>query len=159
MQNHSYDAELYRSILKSEVIKSSIIAIVLMVLFTSIIVYYIIRIKKDKAKKSVYVQLVVFIALFAFLSISVGRQIFAFSKDIVDETYIQYEGPATIKRESQISAGGITTSHSEYIISFKNNGETIELQTEKDYALEGNIDYVYIVYSQYSQFLLDLRTK
>ena len=55
MQNHSYDAELYRSILKSEVIKSSIIAIVLMVLFTSIIVYYIIRIKKDKAKKSVYV--------------------------------------------------------------------------------------------------------
>lgn len=46
MPNHSYDIKNYESILKSEVIKLSILASVLLLLFVGIIVCSIVQIKK-----------------------------------------------------------------------------------------------------------------
>lgn len=156
MQNHSYNIDLYSSALKSEVIKLYIVATVLSILFIFVIVCSIIQIKKEKTKKIPYVQLLVAIIVFIFLLIPLSSQISSFTKDIVEQKYVQYEGPANVRAERKIILGGIPTGYTEYIISFEYNGEQIELSMRKDPGIEGNVEKIYIAYSQYSEFILEI---
>jgi hypothetical protein len=156
MTIHSYNIENYESVLISEIIKLTIIAVILSLLFVAIIVYSIIQIKNDSTKKLPYIQLVGSIALFVLLAISLGLQIISYAKDITEETYIQYEGPANIRTERQIVFGGIPTGYTEYIVSFEQDGELIELSMRKSCGLTGEIEKVYIVYSKHSKYIFEI---
>lgn len=156
MPNHFYNIENYESTLKSELTKLTIIAVILSLLFIAIIVYSIIQIKNDKAKKFPYVQIIGSIALFVFLATSLSLQIISYTKDIAEETYIQYEGPANIRTERRIVFGGIPTGYNEYIISFKHNGELVELSTRKECGLIGDVEKIYIVYSKHSKYIFEI---
>lgn len=147
----------YNSTLKSEVTQLIIIATVLSIIFISIIVYYIIQIKKNRTKKLPYVLLIGVIAIFIFLGISLGLQISSFAKDINEEAYMLYEGPATVREERQVIFGSLPTVDTEYIISFEHNGELIELSTPKDYGFPDNTEKIYIVYSRYSNYILEIK--
>ena len=157
MLNHSYNLDLYNSTLKSEVIKLSIIAIFLFLLFVGMFLYSFVQIKNERTKKIPYIQLLAVIVIFSFLSVSLGSQICSFTKDILDETYLQYEGSANIRTEQKVVFGGIPTGYSEHLISFEHNGEHIELSTRKDYGIDGDIEKIYIVYSQHSRFILEFK--
>lgn len=156
MPNYSYDIENYESILKSEVMKLSIIAVILLILFAVIIIYSILQIKNDRTKKSPYIQLIGAIVLLVFLVISLGSQILSYTKDITEKSYMQYEGPANIRTEHQVIFGGIPTGYNEYIVSFNHDGNQIELSMRKDCGLSGDIDKVYIVYSKYSNYVFEI---
>lgn len=155
MQNRFYDIGKCESILKSEVIKLIIVAVFLVILFVSVIVYSIIQIKNDKSKKLPYIQLVSSAIILVFLSISLGSQILSYTKDIDEKTYQQYEGPAHIRTERQIVLGGIPTGYTEYIISFEQNGAEIELAMRKVCDSVGDVDKIYIVYSIYSNYIIE----
>ena len=151
------DIDSYNSALKSELTKLIIVAVVLFIIFIGISVYSIVQIKKDKSKKLPYVQLVVTVVMFAFLGISLGSQISSFAKDIDQEAYVLYEGPATVREEHQVVFGDLPTGYTEYIISFEQDGEQIELSMRKDYELYENIEKIYIVYSKHSNYILELK--
>ncbi len=149
--------DLYNSILKSEVTQLAIIATVLCIIFIAIIVYSIIQIKKDKTKKFPYFQLIASLAIFIFLGISLGSQIISFTKDINEEAYILYEGPAVVREERHVTFGGLPTGYTEYIISFEQDGEQLELSTRKNYGFDNNVEKIYIVYSKHSNYILEIK--
>lgn len=155
MPDYPYDVQLYNSSLKMEIIKLSMIAIVLILIFVYMIISSAIQIKRNKTKKTTWILLFATIAIGVFLSIPLVSQISLFTKDIKEETYIQYIGPATIREECQIIFGGIPTGYAEYIISFQQEGKYVELATRKDYGLNGGVEKLYIVYSQHSGFILE----
>lgn len=150
MSNHSYDVETYNATLQSEVNKLWGIGIVLLIVLIAMIVYSIVLIKEDKTKKFPYIQLIGVVVISAFLTISFSSSIISYSKDISEEAYIQYEGPATISKRRIFG-----TWLDEYVISFNNNGEQVTLSTRKDYETEGNIEKLYIVYAQNSEEILE----
>lgn len=150
--------DLYNSILKSKVTQLAIIAIVLCIIFIAIIVYSIIQIKEDKTKKFPYFQLIAMIVIFIFLGISLGSQIMSFTKDINEEAYILYEGPAAVREKRQVILGGrLPTAYTEYIISFEQDGEQLELSTRKNYGFDNNVEKIYIVYSKHSNYILEIK--
>lgn len=155
MQNHSYDVKTYNSILQSEVNKLWGIGILLFIVLVAMVVYSIILIREDKTKKFPYVQLIGVIVISAFLITSFGLSVSLYSKDITEEAYIQYEGPATISKKRKVVLGNIPTWYNEYVVSFNNNGEQVELSTRKDYETEGDIENLYIVYAQNSGKILE----
>lgn len=165
MQNQSLNVDLYNSTLKSEVIKLSIIAVALVAIFAFIIIYSIIEIKSKKSKSNKkakiipYIQLFAAIGIFVFLSVSLGSQIVSFSRDLAEEAYILYEGPANVRTENRVIFGGLPTGYTEYIISFEQNGKSVELYTRKDYGLGENMGKVYIVYSQYTNSILEFEVE
>lgn len=155
MQNHSYDVETYNSTLQSEINKLWLIGILLLIVLIAMVVYSIILIREDKTKKFPYVQLIGVVVISAFLITSFGLTLISYSKDITEEAYIQYEGPATISKRRKVVLGNIPTWYYEYIVSFNNNGEQVELSTRKDYETEGAIENLYIVYAQNSGEILE----
>ena len=155
MSNHSYNVEAYNASLQAEVNKLWGIGIVLLIVLIAMIVYSIILIKEDKTKKFPYIQLIGVVVISIFLTISFGSSIVSYSKDISEEAYVQYEGPATISKRRKVVLGNIPTWYDEYIVSFDNNGEQVVLSTRKDYETEGNIENLYIVYAQNSGEILE----
>ena len=151
------NVDSYTSTLKSEVTQLTIIAAVLLIMFVAIIVYSIFQIKKDRTKKLPYVQLISAIVILLFLGVSLGSQIVSFSKDINEEAYVLYEGPATVREERQLILGALTTGYTEYIISFEHNGELIELSMRKDHGFSGDIEKIYVVYSKHSNYILEIK--
>ena len=85
MPNYSYDIKNCESILKSEVVKLSIIALILLLLFAGIIIYSIVQIKSDRMKKSPYIQLIGAVVLIVFLAIALGSHILSNETDIAEE--------------------------------------------------------------------------
>lgn len=152
----SYKADLYNSILKTELVKFTIFAVILLVILISIIIGFLMEIKKNKAKKRLYVELFLVIAVFVFIFSSLFTQIVLFSMDIRSKSYICYVGPANIRAERKIAWGGIPTGYTEYVISFKNDANTVELFSRKKPKIVGNVDKVYIEYSKHSEFLFNL---
>ena len=126
----------------------------LMVLI-AMVVYSIVLIKEDKKKKFPYIQLIGVVLVSIFLMVSFGASIVSYSTDLREEAYIQYEGPATINKRRKVVLGNIPTWYNEYVVSFDNNGEQVELSTRKDYEKEGNIEKLYIVYAQNSGEILE----
>ena len=155
MSNHSYNIETYNATLQSEVNKLWGIGIVLLIVLITMIVYSIVLIKEDKTKKIPYIQLIGVVVISVFLTISFSSSIISYSKDISEEAYIQYEGPATISKRRKVVLGNIPTWYNEYVVSFNNNGEQVTLSTRKDYETEGNIENLYIVYAQNSGEILE----
>lgn len=155
MSNHSYNVEAYNASLQAEVNKLWGIGIVLLIVLIAMIVYSIVLIKEDKTKKFPYIQLIGVVVISIFLTISFGSSIVSYSKDISEEAYVQYEGPATISKRRKVVLGNIPTWYDEYIVSFDNNGEQVVLSTRKDYETEGNIENLYIVYAQNSGEILE----
>ena len=155
MPNYSYDINKCESLLKSEAVKLTIIAIFLTILFASIIVFSIFQIRSDKSKKMPYIQLVASLLIFVFLFISLGTQILSYNRDIADESYVQYEGSANIETKKQIVFGAIPTGYTEYIISFELDGEQIELYMRKNPDTVGYVDKIFIVYSKHSKHIID----
>lgn len=149
------DIEKYESTLRNEIVKLSVIATVLILLFIGIIIYSFLQIKLDKTKKLPYIQLFATIVLLVFLSISLGLQIISYAKDISEASYIQYEGPVCIRMERQIVFGGIPTGYNEYIISFTHDGQQIDLAMRKDPKLSGDIEKAYVVYSKHSNYIFE----
>ena len=158
MPNRTYNIEIYESTLRSEIIKLSVIAIILILLFVGIIIYSILQIKRDRVKKLPYIQLLCAILLMIFLSTSLGVQLISYGKDISEASYIQYEGPVHIRTDRQIVFGGIPTGYNEYIISFTHDGQHIELATRENPNFSGDIDKVYIVYSKHSNYIFEFTT-
>lgn len=156
MTSYSYNIEKYESLLKSEMVNLTIIAVVLALLFIAIIVFSIAQIKGDKTKKMPYVQLAGSIVVFVFLAFSLGSQIISYEKDIAEKAYIQYEGPATLKTKRQIIFGGLPTGYNEYVVSFEQDGDQIELYTRKDLGFIGDIEKLYVVYSKYSNYIFEI---
>ncbi len=150
MPNHPYDVETYNAALQSEVNKSWGIGIALLIVLIAMVVYSIALIKEDKTKKFLYVQFIGLVVLSVFLITSFCSTILRYSKDISEEAYIQYEGPATIRKRRIFG-----TWLDEYVISFNNNGEQVELTTSKNYKAEGDIENLYIVYAQNSGEILE----
>lgn len=155
MSNHSYNVEAYNASLQAEVKKLWGIGIVLLIVLIAIIVYSIVLIKEDRTKKFPYIQLIGVVVISIFLTISFGSSIVSYSKDISEEAYVQYEGPATISKRRKVVLGNIPTWYDEYVVSFDNNGEQVVLSTRKDYETEGNIENLYIVYAQNSGKILE----
>ena len=155
MPTHSYNIEKYESILKSEATKLTIIAVMLSFVLIALIVYSVFEIKNNRTKIIPYIQLIGSLVLSVFLIITLGSQINSYTKDIAEKTYLQYEGSANIRVEKQILHGGIPATSTDYIISFEHNGEKIELFT-KNYGLTGDIEKIYIVYSKYSHYILEI---
>ncbi len=155
MSNHSYNVEAYNASLQAEVNKLWGIGIVLLIVLIAMIVYSIVLIKEDKTKKFPYIQLIGVVVISIFLTISFGSSIVSYSKDISEEAYVQYEGPATISKRRKVVLGNIPTWYNEYVVSFDNNGEQVVLSTRKDYETEGNIENLYIVYAQNSGEILE----
>ena len=155
MSNHSYNVEAYNASLQAEVKKLWGIGIVLLIVLIAIIVYSIVLIKEDRTKKFPYIQLIGVVVISIFLTISFGSSIVSYSKDISEEAYVQYEGPATISKRRKVVFGNIPTWYEEYVVSFDNNGEQVVLSTRKDYETEGNIENLYIVYAQNSGEILE----
>ena len=155
MSNHSYNVEAYNASLQAEVNKLWGIGIVLLIVLIAMIVYSIVLIKEDRTKKFSYIQLIGVVVVSIFLTISFGSSIVSYSKDISEEAYVQYEGPATISKRKKVVLGNIPTWYDEYVVSFDNNGEQVVLSTRKDYGIEGNIENLYIVYAQNSGEILE----
>lgn len=156
MPNYIYDTEAYTSVLKSELTKLSVIAVILALIFVFIIVYSAFQIKEDKYKKIPYIQLVLSAVIGVFLLFSLGTQISAFAKDISNEAYIQYEGSVDIREEDHVVFGSLPTGYTEYIISFQQNCENVELAMREDCGLRGHVKNVYIVYAENTKFILDI---
>ncbi len=150
MPNHPYDVEVYNAALQSELNKMWGIGIALLIVLIAMVVYSIALIKEDKTKKFLYVQFIGLVVLSVFLITSFCSTILSYSKDISEEAYIQYEGPATIRKRRIFG-----TWLDEYVISFNNNGEQVELTTSKNYKAEGDIENLYIVYAQNSGEILE----
>lgn len=150
MPNHPYDVEAYNAALQSELNKMWGIGIALLIVLIAMVVYSIVLIKEDKTKKFPYIQLIGVVVISVLLTISFSSSIISYSKDISEEAYIQYEGPATISKRRIFG-----TWLDEYVISFNNNGEQVTLSTRKDYETEGNIEKLYIVYAQNSEEILE----
>lgn len=155
MSNHSYNVEAYNASLQAEVNKLWGIGIVLLIVLIAMIVYSIVLIKEDRTKKFPYIQLIGVVVISIFLTISFGSSIVSYSKDISEEAYVQYEGPATISKRRKVVLGNIPTWYDEYVVSFDNNCEQVVLSTRKDYETEGNIENLYIVYAQNSGEILE----
>ena len=155
MSNHSYDVETYNTALQSEVNKLWGIGILLVIILVAMVVYSVVLIKEDRTKKFPYVQLIGVVVISAFLITSFSYSIILHSKDIAEEAYIQYEGPATISKRRKVVLGNIPTWYNEYVVSFNNNGEQVTLSTRKDYGPEGDIENLYIVYAQNSGEILE----
>ena len=155
MPDHTYDINKCTSLLKSEVTKLTIVAIVLLILFVAVIVLSIVQIKNDKLKKLPYVQIVAALIIFGFLSVSLGIQISSYSKDLSQNSYVQYEGAAAIQTRKQLIFGGIPTGYTEYVVSFELDGEQIELYMRKDPGFVGDINNVFIVYAKHSTHIID----
>ena len=79
-----------------------------------------------------------------------------FVKDIKEKAYIQYNGPATVRTEQQLIFGSLTTGYIEYIISFEREDEQVELSLGTNYKFIGDIENVYIVYSKYSNYIVEI---
>ncbi len=155
MSNHSYDVETYNATLQSELNKLWGIGIVLLIVLIAMLVYSIVLIKEDRTKKFPYVQLIGVVLISVFLITSFGYSVVLHSKDIAQEAYIQYEGPATISKRRKVVLGDIPTWYNEYVVSFDNNGEQVTLSTRKDYGTEGDIENLYIVYAQNTGKILE----
>ncbi len=147
----------YNSILQSELNKMLGIGIALLIVLIAIVVYSVVLIKEDRKKKFPYIQLVCVVLISIFLTVSFGYDIILYSKDINNEAYIQYEGPISISEKRRVVFGNIPTWYKDYVISFKYNGETVELATRKDYGIQGNIENCYIVYAENSKEILELQ--
>ena len=154
MLNYPYNVDSYNTILKSELIKLSLIFIPLTIVFVFLILYFAISIKKTK-KKSLLICLVGIVSAYIFLSSSLCLQITKFYKDIKEKAYMQYEGPATVRKERIYTGGSLSTS---YYISFEHNGDLVKLTMDNDkgYWLVGNIENIYIVYSKRSHYILEI---
>lgn len=155
MSNHSYNVEAYNATLQSEVNKLWGIGILLLIVLIAMVVYSVVLIKEDRTKKFPYVQLIGVVLISVFLITSFGHSVVLHSKDIAQEAYIQYEGPATISKRRKVVFGNIPTWYNEYVVSFDNNGEQVTLSTRKDYETEGNIENLYIVYAQNTGKILE----
>ena len=155
MSDHSYNVEAYHATLQSEVNKLWGIGIVLLIVLIAMIIHSIVLIKEDKTKKFPYIQLIGVVVVSILLTISFGSSIVSYSKDISEEAYVQYEGPAIISKRRKVVLGNIPTWYDEYVVSFDNNGEQVVLVTRKDYETEGNIENLYIVYAQNSGEILE----
>ena len=112
--------------------------------------------QKNRKNKLPYIQIIGATLLLVFLAITLGSQITSYAKDISEKSYIQYEGPASVRTEHQVVFGGIPTGYNEYIISFNHKWKQIELYIRKDPGISGNIDEIYIVYSNHSNFVFEI---
>ena len=155
MPNRSYDIEAYNSTLQSEITKLWWIGIVLLIVLVAIVVYSVVLIKENKSKKLPYIQLIGSVVVSVFLMASFASTIVSYTKDVSEEAYVQYEGPAKISKKRKVVFGNIPTWYDEYVVSFNNNGEWVELSTRKDYETEGVIENLYIVYARNSGEILE----
>lgn len=155
MSDRPFSVDEYSSILKSEVAKLTAVFIVLFLLFIGIMLLCVSQIKEHK-KKASYIQLGLSILLFSFLLVSLSVQIVSYKKDISDNSYIQYEGPAYIQEKKQLVLGGIPWSYPEYVISFELENIEYELLVSKSPGMDGYIDNLYIVFSKHSEYVLEI---
>lgn len=58
--------------------------------------------ERGKRKKLSYIQLVAVVVIFIFLGICLGSQIFSFTKDLNQEAYVLYEGPAARAKDNVV---------------------------------------------------------
>ena len=168
MSGHLYDVDKCRTLLKSQVTILTLVAVGLLVLFVSVVVLSIVEIKNgkkknDKKKKGKvkklpyvpYVQIAVALIVFCFLSVCLGNQMGTFLKDLAQDSYVVYQGAATIQTKREVRYGGIPTAYTEYVISFEQAGKKIELYTRKDPDRIGDIDDVFIVYAEHSNYMIE----
>lgn len=78
-----------------------------------------------------------------------------FLKDLAQDSYVVYQGAATIQTKREVRYGGIPTAYTEYVISFEQAGKKIELYTRKDPDRIGDIDDVFIVYAEHSNYMIE----
>ena len=155
MPNHTYDVGVYNNIMQTELNKLWGIGALLLIVLIAIVVYSVVLIREDKKKKFPYIQLVGVVLVSIFLMVSFGSSIVSYSTDLHEEAYIEYEGPATISKRRKVVLGNIPTWYNEYVVSFDNNGEQVELSTREDYEKEGKIEQLYIVYAKNSGVILE----
>ena len=155
MPNHTYDVGVYNNIMQTELNKLWGIGALLLIVLIAIVVYSVVLIREDKKKKFPYIQLIGVVLVSIFLMVSFGSSIVSYSTDLHEEAYIEYEGPATISKRRKVVLGNIPTWYNEYVVSFDNNGEQVELSTRKDYEKEGKIEQLYIVYAKNSGVILE----
>lgn len=158
MSNYFYDVEKYSAILKAELNWFVIIEAIFVILLVALIWYAIAQAKENKNKNPLFSWVGTAIVATVFLGTALGFQMASYVQDIGEEAYIQYEGPASIRAEQQSSSGRYSRSYTEYIISFYHNGKYIDLTVEdKELEREGNIEKIYVVYSERSTCLLEYK--
>lgn len=170
MSGHLYDVDKCRTLLKSQVTILTLVAVGLLVLFVSVVVLSIVEIKNGKKKNDKkkngkreskklpyvpYVQIAVALVIFCFLSVCLGNQIGTFLKDLNQDSYVVYQGTATVRTKREVRYGGIPTAYTEYVISFEQAGKKIELYTRKEPKRTGDVDEVFIVYAEHSNYMIE----
>ena len=156
MCNHPYDIERYEAILKSQLTRLTIYAVLFLIMFVILLVQSISLIDSNSKKKRPYIELLSIIIPFAIIvsliGFPLGSQIVSCKKDISEQAYIQYEGPVVINTEKMVSHDGI---HSKtYIISFDQNGERVELPYGKKRPTSDT--NVYLVYSKHAKSIIEI---
>lgn len=168
MSGPLYDVDKCRTLLKSQVTILTLVAVGLLVLFVSVVVLSIVEIKNEKKKNGKtkkgkakklpyvpYVQIAVALVIFCFLSVCLGNQIGTFLKDLNQDSYVVYQGTATVRTKREVRYGGIPTAYTEYVISFEQAGKKIELYTRKEPKRTGDVDEVFIVYAEHSNYMIE----
>ncbi len=155
MENYLYNTEAYNATLRSELIKLSVIGILLLMVLIAMAVYSVVLIKEDKRKKFPYVQLIGVAVVSVFLMLSFGRSVISYSKDFADEAYIQYEGPAVISKQRKVVLGNIPTGYDEYVVPLKTTVSRSLYQRERIMEKRATLR-IYIVYAQHSGIILEL---
>lgn len=89
------------------------------------------------------------------LSVCLGNQIGTFLKDLNQDSYVVYQGTATVRTKREVRYGGIPTAYTEYVISFEQAGKKIELYTRKEPKRTGDVDEVFIVYAEHSNYMIE----
>ena len=159
MNNPYYSIEQCESILRAEAKATSDIITLIAVVFAGIFIYCIVALLIKRRKKtsctSVYIELISVIVGIVVFSFYLIPRYTAPLRDINEQAYIQYEGPAIIQSKKMVDGFEwfSARSSSKYYVSLEQNGETIELKMD-DSEERGYYEKVYITYGKHSKLVI-----
>lgn len=155
-EEYPHSVVTYTAKLQSEATRLTVIAVASAALLILSLVCFVPQIRKAPRKKGAYLALFCFALLTVVLLSTCVPRLFSYSKDIAEESYVQYLGPVEIEEEQPKILGCIPMGEAQYRISFEQDGKRVELQTEKDATPWEQTDRVCVIYGQSSGHLFKI---
>ena len=147
MNNPYYSTEQCEEILNRYAKLTGIISAVILLLSIACVIWCIIRIEKTKTLKTrlaAIFELIFAISISCVLLFNFAPKFISVTRDLREQSYIQYEGPATIISEEVVDDDSFSW-WTKYYASFKHNGKTIEARIYGHEECD-HYDKVYITY-------------
>ena len=155
MNDPYYSIEQCEEILNRYAKLTGIISAVILLLSIACVIWCIILIEKKKTLKArafAILDLFIVICVACILLYNVAPQFISTTRDIREQSYIQYEGPATIISEEVVDYNSFSW-WTKYYASFKHNGKTIEARIYGHEECD-HYDKVYITYGKHSKYAI-----